>query len=253
MMSHPSDHRDWAETLPPPKDGIRLKAQRRPVGTSEAGRELVAALELGFDGARRAKGAQMAREGRIHRLRVADDGTASARAVGTKHYEMALRLARLDANARAGVLAAIEREGMEGMGPLASDEGSGPEGLITHRFQGRCTCLYGPHCKHLAALCYLLAEAVDQDPMLLLVLRGVPRESLAKALAAAPQPPPPRQVSPSEFFEAPAPRPISVPVAPVEQILARLGPAPPGLSEHDVEEAKRMLGMILSDASGRLS
>ncbi|MCL1888217.1 MAG: SWIM zinc finger family protein, partial [Kiritimatiellaeota bacterium] len=38
----------------------------------------------------------------------------------------------------------------------------------------RCTCRdWGKPCKHLAALFYIMAEAVERDPRLLLVLRGV--------------------------------------------------------------------------------
>ena len=44
----------------------------------------------------------------------------------------------------------------------------------------RCTCRdWGKPCKHLAALFYVMAEAVERDPPLVFVLRGVPRELFA--------------------------------------------------------------------------
>jgi uncharacterized Zn finger protein len=57
-----------------------------------------------------------------------------------------------------------------------------------------CSCPdWGVPCKHLAAVCYVLAESFDDDPFAMLALRGKGRDSLLAALrgttaGAGPQP-----------------------------------------------------------------
>ncbi len=47
----------------------------------------------------------------------------------------------------------------------------------------RCTCPDGTvPCKHIAAVYYLVAEAIDQDPFVLFHLRGMPRDVLLRQL-----------------------------------------------------------------------
>lgn len=49
-----------------------------------------------------------------------------------------------------------------------------------------CTCLDWPGpCQHVSALLYLLVEAVDEDPLLLLTVRGLDLSDLARARADA--------------------------------------------------------------------
>ncbi len=57
-----------------------------------------------------------------------------------------------------------------------------------------CNCPdWGMPCKHLAAACYVLAEAFDADPFAMLAWRGKGRDELLDALrgARAGEPPPP--------------------------------------------------------------
>ena len=67
----------------------------------------------------------------------------------------------------------------------------------------RCSCPdWGVPCKHLAAVCYVLAEEFDRDPFGLLAWRGRGREDLLAALrqlqgaarAARPRADPPSRV-----------------------------------------------------------
>jgi uncharacterized Zn finger protein len=54
-------------------------------------------------------------------------------------------------------------------------------------FQARCSCQETEQpCTHVAGLCYLLAAKLDQDPFLLLELRGLPHPELARQLQATP-------------------------------------------------------------------
>jgi hypothetical protein len=70
-----------------------------------------------------------------------------------------------------------------------------------------CTCPDATvPCKHLAAVCYLLAERFDADPFALLALRGRDRETVLDALRArrtraAAAPPVP--VDPVAFYRGP--------------------------------------------------
>lgn len=87
-----------------------------------------------------------------------------------------------------------------------------------------CSCpdLVGP-CKHVAALCWLLAGRIDQDPFLLFELRGLPRTELIErlratplgsALAASLDDVPPAPQPSSSFFTRPAPLPLPDTVSP---------------------------------------
>jgi len=54
-------------------------------------------------------------------------------------------------------------------------------------FSTDCSCPdYANPCKHVAGLCYMLAGKLDQDPILLFELRGLPREQLRAALLKTP-------------------------------------------------------------------
>ncbi|NMG60185.1 hypothetical protein E1H12_17090 [Geitlerinema sp. P-1104] len=54
-------------------------------------------------------------------------------------------------------------------------------------FQTDCTCPdWSNPCKHIAGVCYRLAEELDHDPFLLFELRGLSREALQKELKKTP-------------------------------------------------------------------
>ncbi len=106
-----------------------------------------------------------------------------------------------------------------------------------------CTCPdWSKPCKHAAAVLYLLGEAVEREPMLLLELRGINRGDLIPAAGHPPgggghRPPPPAPVAapdapadaaafwgdrwtPAETFGPPPGRTVAAP------LIARLGPLP---------------------------
>jgi uncharacterized Zn finger protein len=104
-----------------------------------------------------------------------------------------------------------------------------------------CTCPdWAKPCKHAAAVLYLLGEAVEREPMLLLDLRGINRGDLIPAVgdrpggAGIPPPPPVRapaspaeaaafwgdRWTPAETFGPPPGRTVAAP------LLTRLGPLP---------------------------
>ncbi|MFP4220864.1 MAG: SWIM zinc finger family protein [Phormidium sp.] len=54
-------------------------------------------------------------------------------------------------------------------------------------FKTDCTCPdWSNPCKHIAGVCYLLAEELDNDPFLLFELRGLTRDALQKELMKSP-------------------------------------------------------------------
>ncbi|MEU0059630.1 SWF or SNF family helicase [Streptomyces sp. NPDC006334] len=75
--------------------------------------------------------------------------------------------------------------------------------------EARCDCGAWDHCGHTAALCYQVARLLDQDPFVLLLLRGRPEQALLGNLqargAAAPAgsaPAPPEGVDAAEAYRA---------------------------------------------------
>ncbi|WP_323181188.1 SWIM zinc finger family protein [Streptomyces virginiae] len=85
----------------------------------------------------------------------------------------------------------------------------------------RCDCGEWDHCAHTAALCYQVARLLDQDPFVLLLLRGrgerelvddLAERSTADAEAEAPYGPVDEGVPAAEVFAVGAPRPALPPL-----------------------------------------
>lgn len=85
----------------------------------------------------------------------------------------------------------------------------------------RCDCGEWDHCAHTAALCYQVARLLDQDPFVLLLLRGrgerelvddLAERSTADAEAEAPNGPVDEGVPAAEVFAVGAPRPALPPL-----------------------------------------
>lgn len=182
---------------------ITLRSRRGPVGKNWWAAALRNALEVLLGPGRAASGRAAARGGRVQWIDIAA-GVARGDVVGEDGL---LQQARIDLHplsssdrevftlvARshpglAAMLAAgdypqhVERE-------LAYSEVSllplGPSEL-THD----CSCLDWPGpCRHVAALCYVLVEEVDENPLQLLTLRGLTLEDLVAPLAPEPVPEP---------------------------------------------------------------
>jgi uncharacterized Zn finger protein len=76
-----------------------------------------------------------------------------------------------------------------------------------------CSCPdWGVPCKHLAAVCYVLAEEFDRDPFGLLAWRGKGRDELLKALRR-------RQGNADPGGDSPAPGPLDVAAPALEDCL----------------------------------
>lgn len=193
---------------------IRLASRRGPIGTAWHAVALREAAELLLGPGRASRGRTDARAGRVQWLDVepgiargdvldADGELHQARLdlpafrpgdraafleVAHAHPELPARLAagelpqRIEAELARSAVSLLPREASE----------------LTHD----CSCLDWPGpCRHVAALVYVLVEAVDEAPLLLLTLRGLELGDLVAPL----EPAAPAEAEEGAAAEQPAP------------------------------------------------
>jgi uncharacterized Zn finger protein len=189
----------WYESTPkkpPPERGIRMKK----AGTTWWGQRWIEALEnvLRGDSARLARGRTYARAGRTHDL-VVKGGKVTAKVTGSRAtpYKITIELTELSAPAWKKAIdglakkAQFSAELLAGQMPQAIDEVFVEAGVSLFPKQRAdlktsCSCPdWGDPCKHVAATHYVLGEALDSDPFLLLELRGRTKDQVLDALRAA--------------------------------------------------------------------
>lgn len=160
------------------------------------GRAWLAALEDGaLDGAQVKAGRRLARAGAVGAVSVRPGRvTALVRDPDRTQHRADVLLDRLSdtqwerlldlAVERAGHVAALlDRE----MPPhLVEDAGSAGIDLLPAlgELEAKCDCDAWDHCGHTAAVCYQVARLLDQDPFVLLLLRGRAEQSLLDDLQA---------------------------------------------------------------------
>jgi len=249
--------------LPPPYDGLKLHSHERPIGRSALARDLERTLEHNFNEKSSTSGASLAREGRLHDIRIGEDGIVSARAVGADHYEVVLRFDTLSPKTRARLPHAILTNPeivrglsrgqipLDALDTLIWNISPDAEELVPRSVKGTCSCPYGAGCKHQAALCYLLVEAIDADQTFLLAMRGISRKELLQEIGSPPIEAvvAPRGVSLAEFW-APAqmPNKIIIPRPEPQRLLGRLTDMPEGISLDEALAVQEMLLVIFADA-----
>ncbi|MFD4023378.1 SWF or SNF family helicase [Streptomyces sp. NPDC058576] len=169
-------------------------AQGRGFATSWWGRAWLKALEdTALDGQQLKQGRRLAREGRVGAVSVRPGRiTAVVRDRDGTAYRSDVLLQQLGAGAwdrfldmavdRAGHIAALlDRE----MPPhLVEDAaGAGVELLPgIGDLEPECTCGTWDHCPHSGALCYQVARLLDEDPFVLLLMRGRDERALLDEL-----------------------------------------------------------------------
>ncbi len=175
--------------------------RRRPptFGATWWGRAWVRALEgrARLDTSRLPRGRTYAREDRVTDLSVAP-GEVRARVKGRQRtpYEVHLGVRELTDDQWATLAAAIAgRAGHaaalfagELQPDIVEDAASVGVGLLPDagELSPSCTCAdYADPCKHAAAVCYLVADILDDDPFQLFHLRGRTRRDLLAAVRAA--------------------------------------------------------------------
>lgn len=176
-----SQRGDDVRTFPalPPTPG------RRGFADSWWGKEWIAALEeTSMDSGRLSRGRTYARGGHVAEITVSP-GRITAKVHGSqpRPYTSTVHIRAfadseweklLDAVAAKAVhlAALLDRDMPEGLAQDAADAGVR---LLPHgnELEPRCSCPdWGYPCKHAAALCYQVSRILDEDPFVLLLIRG---------------------------------------------------------------------------------
>lgn len=244
---------------------------RRPFGATWWGKAWLEALEhrARLDPNRLGRGRSYARRGSVLQLDV-DPGVVRASVQGSRvtPYEVTVKIRAFDdaewdavldvVSAQIGRVAAL----LDGELPpeLVDDAHAAGLELLPDAGEVRtdCTCPdFAVPCKHSAAVCYLIADALDEDPFELLLLRGRQKDELLSALRArrsvgseplAIKPQPVGVVAKAAFARTPGPipkpvRPMNQPGAPTAVLVLE----PPRQSGVDGKD----LVALATDAAGR--
>jgi uncharacterized Zn finger protein len=187
---------DWPPARPIRVDGgIRAKSKRGAIGEQWWSRRFIGVLESYGMSGRLARGRSYARAGQVLDFELSQ-GKVTARVQGSRVRPYQVRIGVLPLTAaqwrrvqqklasqalfRAKLLAGempheIEEVFAECGTPLFPRSAAD---LDMH-----CSCPdWGVPCKHLAAVCYVLAEEFDRDPFAMLAWRGQARDELLAAL-----------------------------------------------------------------------
>jgi uncharacterized Zn finger protein len=177
--------------------GLRAKSARGPIGETWWSRRFIELLESLRIGGRMDRGRTYARQGQVISLDV-EPGAVTAAVQGSRArpYRVRIGLARLsEADWRLAEAAMVSRAAflarlLAGEMPADIEDAfrdcsHGLFPTVAHELDSSCTCPdWADPCKHVAAVYYLLAEAFDEDPFLLLRWRGREREQLLGNLRA---------------------------------------------------------------------
>jgi uncharacterized Zn finger protein len=167
------------------------------------GRLWITALEqLGDDFENRLpRGKKYAEEGAVSHFTVTP-GEIQAKVHGRKTYNVTLglpalsgpqwekALERIYAESRF-VASLLAGEMPQGLDETFRESGASLYPRVPKELQTHCDCPdWANPCKHVAAVCYIMAEALDRDPWLLFDLRGRTRENVLEALQSLMDVPP---------------------------------------------------------------
>jgi hypothetical protein len=219
---------------------IAVEGDSRWIGHGPWARLVATAIVPDESSKRAERGRELARGGAVSAVTVAE-GVVRARVVGStgSEYRVSLEAPPLAATAWAEVVrAARDRQGLED-GVEGSEQSvhlvhhleielHEPLVPATRRIRTSCTCPdrgQSPLCKHVAAVTYVLAAAIDDDPALLLRWRGC--EPVA--------PPASRSGDPWRAGELPPPRPRRR--LPPGAVVKRLGRSGIRVGGRDLAEA----------------
>jgi uncharacterized Zn finger protein len=178
--------------------GIAVRAKRGRIGEQWWSRRFVDILEGICDGGRLARGRAYARKGQVIDFTVSA-GAVTGRVQGSrpKPYTVTIGIDAYDDTAWAAISDALASQALYRAALLAGEmpheivdvfDGLGLP-LFPSSLDMSCSCPdWGLPCKHLSAVLYVLAEAFDDDPFLVLAWRGRDRSTLLDAVRVAPEP-----------------------------------------------------------------
>jgi uncharacterized Zn finger protein len=269
------DWRDWEQFGPrrAAKDGIKARSTRGEIGETWWSQRFIAALKEVADAGRLTRGRSYARSGQVMELRV-KPGAVTAKVQGSRPrpYEVLIRLTPFTDVEWGRAEAALADQALflaallAGEMPRDVEQAFAAAGLSLFpsrrtELRSECSCPDPVNpCKHVAATYYILAEAFDTDPFLVLTWRGRARDDLLARLRelraaqpveeeapvdaepdAAPVPVDAEAPAPADFWRAGAelasltfsPRAPAVPDA----VLRQLGPLPPEAGGPEADRA----------------
>jgi uncharacterized Zn finger protein len=214
--------------------GIKARSKRGAIGEQWWSRRFIGALESHGMSGRLARGRSYARAGQVLDFELAQ-GKVTARVQGSRVRPYQVRIGVLP------LTTAQWRRVRERLAGQALFRAKLLAGEMPHEIEDvfaecgtplfprsatdldmHCSCPdWGVPCKHLAAVCYVLAEEFDRDPFAMLAWRGQARDELLAAL---------REIQSGERADAGPGRALDVPAAPLAESLAdfwsaRLSPA----------------------------
>jgi uncharacterized Zn finger protein len=197
----PVDHEGrWFDSSGPIRvdGGIAVRAQRGKIGSQWWSRRFVDLLESICQPGRLGRGRSYARKGQVIDFEMTP-GQVVGRVQGSRPdpYVVTIRMPAFDETQWTTVLEALGARALYRAALLAGempheivdvfDELGLP--LFPSDLDMACNCPdWGVPCKHVSAVLYVLAEAFDDDPFLVLAWRGRGRESILTSLRGLPEP-----------------------------------------------------------------
>ena len=182
----------------PVEGGVATSKQRGPMAATWWSRRFVEVLESYGLGARMQRGRRYARTGQVIEVEVSP-GLIAAQVQGSrsKPYLVTAAVAvpsdeqwssiLTTMRAKVGFVARL----LDGQVPTELEEVFAASGIPLFPaawtdIRSRCTCPdWENPCKHIAAVLYVLADQLDSDPWLVLLLRGGEQEALLESLAGS--------------------------------------------------------------------
>ena len=190
----------WQDWPPPSRPirvegGIKARSKRGAIGEQWWSRRFIDVLESYGMSGRLARGRAYARAGQVLDFDLSQ-GKVTARVQGSrpKPYQVRIGVLPLTTAQWRRVLGRLAERALFRAKLLAgempheiedvfADCGTPLFPRLASDLDMRCSCPdWGVPCKHLAAVCYVLAEEFDRDPFAMLALRGKGRDELLAAL-----------------------------------------------------------------------
>lgn len=181
----------WRYEPAPPLEveaGIKLRSGRGRIGRTWWGRRWVETLESFDIGARLGRGRSYARKGQVAEMSIgAGEVTAAVQGTRREPYGISIALRAFTEKEWQAVMKRLRRAPqvigalLNGEMPAQFEELFTAAGLslfpgTSDDLETFCSCPdWSNPCKHIAAVYYILAEVFDDDPFLLLRLRGMDR------------------------------------------------------------------------------
>jgi uncharacterized Zn finger protein len=224
---------DWPPARPIRVDGgIKARSKRGAIGEQWWSRRFIGVLESYGMSGRLARGRSYARAGQVLDFELSQ-GKVTARVQGSRvrPYQVRIGVLPLTTAQWRRVMKQLASQALFRAKLLAGEMPHEIEEVFSEcgtplfpRSAGdldmHCSCPdWGVPCKHLAAVCYVLAEEFDRDPFAMLAWRGKGRDELLTAL---------RQIQGQSGPGQPAPAVLDVPAPPLAECLETFWS--PGLS-----------------------